>query len=184
MSDNPRVSTRRVYTGRVINLDVDTVRFPNGSVGELEMIRHPGASAVVPFLSDPGGEDPELLLIRQYRYAAEQYLYEIPAGRLDAGEEPATCARRELREETGCEAASVEHLFTMYTTPGFTDEKIHVFMAVGLTRGEDSREADEFIEVERVPFTEALAMIDRGEIADGKSVSGLLRVARLLGSPL
>ena len=177
MSDNPRVSTRRVYTGRVINLDVDTVRFPNGSVGELEMIRHPGASAVVPFLSDPGGEDPELLLIRQYRYAAEQYLYEIPAGRLDAGEEPATCARRELREETGCEAASVEHLFTMYTTPGFTDEKIHVFMAVGLTRGEDSREADEFIEVETMRLSRALSLVERGEIQDAKTALGVLYAA-------
>ena len=177
MSDNPRVSTRRVYTGRVINLDVDTVRFPNGSVGELEMIRHPGASAVVPFLSDSSGEDPELLLIRQYRYAAEQYLYEIPAGRLDAGEEPAMCARRELREETGCEAARVEHLFTMYTTPGFTDEKIHVFMAAGLTRGEDAREADEFIEVETMRLSRALSLVQRGEIQDAKTALGVLYAA-------
>jgi len=177
VSDNPRVSTRRVYTGRVINLDVDTVRFPNGSVGELEMIRHPGASAVVPFLSDSSGEDPELLLIRQYRYAAEQYLYEIPAGRLDAGEEPAMCARRELREETGCEAARVEHLFTMYTTPGFTDEKIHVFMAAGLTRGEDAREADEFIEVETMRLSRALSLVQRGEIQDAKTALGVLYAA-------
>ena len=135
MSDNPRISTRRMYTGRIIHLDIDTVRFPNGSTGELEMIRHPGASAVIPFLSDPGGDDPQILLIRQYRYAAERYLYEVPAGRLDAGEAPDACARRELKEETGCEAERVEHLTTIYTTPGFTDEKIHVFLAVGLTRG-------------------------------------------------
>ena len=177
MTDNPRVSTRRVYTGRVINLDVDTVRFPNGSVGELEMIRHPGASAVVPFLSNPDGEDPELLLIRQYRYAAEQYLYEIPAGRLDAGEEPAVCARRELREETGCEAERVEHLFTMYTTPGFTDEKIHVFIALGLTRGKAAQEADEFIEVETMRLSRALSLVERGEIQDAKTALGLLYAA-------
>jgi len=177
MSDGPRISTRRMYSGRIINLDIDTVRFPNGSIGDLEMIRHPGASAVVPFLSDPGGEDPQILLIRQYRYAAEQYLYEVPAGRLDAGEAPDACARRELKEETGCEAERVEHLITIYTTPGFTDEKIHVFMAVGLTRGEVAREADEFIEVETMAFSQALSRIERGEIQDGKTVVALLYAA-------
>ena len=177
MSEGPRVATRRVYTGRVINLDVDTVRFPNGSTGELEMIRHPGASAVVPFLSDPAGDDPQVLLIRQYRYAAERYLYEVPAGRLDAGEPPDVCARRELREETGCTAERVEYLTTMYTTPGFTDERIHLFMAVGLTRGENSREADEFIEVETMPLSEALSLIERGEIQDGKTALALLFAA-------
>jgi ADP-ribose pyrophosphatase len=166
-----------VYTGRIINLDVDTVRFPNGSIGELEMIRHPGASAIVPFLSDPAGDDHQLLLIRQYRYAAERYLYEVPAGRLDPGEAPADCARRELREETGCEAQSVEHLFTMYTTPGFTDEKIHVFMAMGLTRGEVAREADEFIEVETMPLSRALSLVQQGEIQDAKTALGLLYAA-------
>jgi ADP-ribose pyrophosphatase len=177
MSDGPRVASRRVYTGRVINLDVDTVRFPNGSVGELEMIRHPGASAVVPFLTDPVGDDPQVLLIRQYRYAAERFLYEIPAGRLDPGEAPDVCARRELREETGCTAERVEHLMTMYTTPGFTDERIHLFMAVGLTRGEDSREADEFIEVESMSLSRALSLIEGGDIQDGKTALGLLFAA-------
>ena len=177
MSDNPRISTRRMYTGRIINLDIDTVRFPNGSTGELEMIRHPGASAVVPFLSDPVGEDPQIVLIRQYRYAAERYLYEVPAGRLDAGEAPDACARRELKEETGCEAERVEHLTTIYTTPGFTDEKIHVFMAVGLTRGEIAREADEFIEVETMSLSHALSLVEKGEIRDAKTVVALLYAA-------
>lgn len=177
MSDSARIASRRVYDGRVIDLDVDTVRFPNGTVGELEMIRHPGASAVVPFLSDPAGGDPEILLIRQYRYAAEQYLYEVPAGRLDPGEEPATCARRELREETGCEAERVEHLITIYTTPGFTDERIHLFMAVGLTRGDVAREADEFIEVETMPLSQALSLIERGVIQDAKTALAVLYAA-------
>ena len=177
MSESPRVSTRRVYTGRVINLDVDTVRFPNGSVGELEMVRHPGASAVVPFLSDPTGPDPQVLLLRQYRYAAERYLYEVPAGRLDHNETPEQCAKRELREETGCEAERVEHLFTMYTTPGFTDEQIHVFMAIGLTRGEIAREADEFIEVETMSLSRALSLVERGEVPDGKTALALMYAA-------
>jgi ADP-ribose pyrophosphatase len=172
-----RVATRRVYNGHVINLDVDTVRFPDGSIGELEMVRHPGASAIVPFLTDPAGEDPQLLLIRQYRYAAEEYIYEVPAGRLDAGEAPVDCARRELREETGCTAERVEHMYTMYTTPGFTDEKIHLFMAVGLTRGEAQREADEFVEVVTMSLSEALGRIERGEIKDSKTALALLYAA-------
>ena len=118
-----------------------------------------------------------ILLIRQYRYAAEQYLYEVPAGRLDPGEEPAACARRELREETGCEAERVEHLITIYTTPGFTDERIHLFMAVGLTRGDVAREADEFIEVETMPLSQALSLIERGVIQDAKTALAVLYAA-------
>ncbi len=141
------------------------------------MIRHPGASAVVPFLSDPAGEDPQLLLIRQYRYAAGGYLYEIPAGRLDSGEDPKDCAVRELKEETGCSAERVDHLFTMYTTPGFTDEKIHLFMAVGLERGAPKHEADEFVELHPMPLSRALQMVETGAIQDAKTALGLLFAA-------
>lgn len=176
-SESARVASRRVYTGRIINLDLDTVRFPDGSTGELEMIRHPGASAIVPFLSDPVGEDPQILLIRQYRYAAEEFIYEIPAGRLDPGEEPSECARRELTEETGCTAAAIEFMYTMYTTPGFTDEKIHVFMATGLTHGEHEREADEFMELETMPLSRALELIRVGTIKDAKTALAILYAA-------
>ena len=172
-----QVSSRRIHTGKIVHLDVDTVRFPDGSTGELEIFRHPGASAVVPFLSDPAGDDPQVLLIKQYRYAGGGYLYEIPAGRLDAGEDPADCARRELKEETGCSADRVERLTTIFTTPGFCDEQIHVFMAVGLTQGEHAREQDEFLEVETVPLSRALAMVESGEIRDSKTVVGLLYAA-------
>ena len=158
----------RGYTGKVISIDIDTVRFPDGSTGQLEMVRHPGASAVVPLLGELD-DDPEVLLIRQYRYAAEGYLYEIPAGRLDAGEEPLACAHRELKEETGYTASRVEHLFTMYTTPGFTDEKIHLFMATGLEAGEWKREADEFMELAPTKLSRALSMIEQGEIQEVKS---------------
>ena len=178
MSTAPgQVATRRAYSGRVISLDVDTVRFPDGSTGELEMVRHPGASAVVPFLSDPAGADPQILLLKQYRYAADAYLFEIPAGRLEPGEAPQRCAHRELGEETGCTAERMEHLFTMYTTPGFTDEKIHLYMAVGLKAGEAQREADEFIELVPTNFSRALAMIESGEIMDAKTALAILYAA-------
>ena len=172
-----QIESRRVYTGKVISLDVDVVRFPDGSVGELEMIRHPGASAIVPFLSDPRGEDPQVLMIRQYRYATEGYLLEIPAGRLDLGEDPRDCALRELKEETGCSAEHVDHLFTMYTTPGFTDEKIHLFMATGLVAGESKRESDEFLDLEPMPLSRALELVETGEIKDAKTALGLLFAA-------
>lgn len=177
MPESPRLESIRVYSGRVLNLDVDRVRFPDGSEGELEMIRHSGASAVLPFASDPSGDDPQVLLIRQYRYAAERYLYEVPAGRLDPGETPIDCAIRELLEETGCTAERVEPLTTIYTTPGFTDERIHLFMATGLVRGESRREADEFIEVVTHPMSEALRLIERGEIVDGKTIIAILYAA-------
>lgn len=178
MSDaTGKVSGERKYTGRVISLDLDRVRFPDGSIGELEMVRHPGASAIVPLLSDPGGSDPQLLLIRQYRYAAERYVYEIPAGRLEASEAPEICAHRELREETGCTAAVMEHVFTMFTTPGFTDEKIHVYLATGLTRGAHAREGDEFIELVPLPLSKVLEMIERNEIEDAKTALAILYVA-------
>lgn len=171
------LESRRIYSGKVLNLDVDRVRFPDGSVGELEMIRHSGASAVVPFLSDPTGDDPQILLIKQYRYAANGFLYELPAGRLDPGEDPADCARRELREETGCSANHVEFMYTMYTTPGFTDERIHLFMATGLTQGETGHEADEFLTVETLPISRALEMIRDGVIQDAKTALGILYAA-------
>src|SRR5438270_9596922 len=175
--DAGRLSSRRAYSGKVISSDVDTVRFPDGSIGELEMIRHPGASAVVPFLSDPRSDDPQVLMIRQYRYAADGYLYEIPAGRLDPGENPRDCAARELKEETGCTAEQLDHLLTMYTTPGFTDEKIHLFMATGLTAGETKHEADEFLDLHPMLLSRALEMIEGGEIRDGKTALGLLFAA-------
>ena len=177
MSTSAKLSSRRVYSGRIINLDIDTVRFPNGSTGELEMIRHSGASAIVPFLGDPAEDDPPILLLKQYRYAAEEFVYEIPAGRLDPGEAPIDCARRELMEETGCEAERVEHLYTFYTTPGFTDEKIHAFIAVGLKRGESQPETDEFITVETMTLSRALGLIEKGEIKDGKTALAILYAA-------
>jgi ADP-ribose pyrophosphatase len=172
----PLVSSRRVFSGRVLDLDVDTVRFPDGSVGDLEMIRHPGASAVVPFVNDPRGADPEVLLIRQFRHAAERYVWEIPAGRLEPGEAPEACARRELEEEAGVTAGELRRLTTIYTTPGFTDERIHLFLASGLGEGTERREADEFLEVHRMLWSRVLRLIEQGEVEDGKTLVALMFV--------
>jgi len=128
-------------------------------------------------MSDPAGENPQLLLLRQYRYAAGGYIYEIPAGRLDDGESPIACAARELKEETGCTAGHMEALTTMFTTPGFTDEVIHLFMATELTHGESNREADEFVEIVIVGLSEALELIHTGQIIDAKTVVGILYAA-------
>lgn len=170
-------ASKELYTGKIFRLDRDTVRFPDGSEAEMDMIRHPGASAIVPFMNDPEGEDPQILLLRQYRYAAGGYIYEVPAGRLDGDESPEHCAVRELKEETGCTAERMEPLFTMFTTPGFTDEKIHVFMATGLSHGESAREADEFADVVIMRLAEALELIRDGEIMDAKTALSILYVA-------
>jgi ADP-ribose pyrophosphatase len=173
-----QLASRELYTGRIFTLNRDTVRFPDGSVTEeFDICRHPGASAIVPFMSDPDGDDPQLLLLRQFRYAAGGYVYEIPAGRLDPGESPAECAGRELKEETGCSAERLVPLTTMFTTPGFTDEVIHLFMATGLTHGEANREADEFVDIVIMSLAEALELIRTGEIIDAKTCLGILYAA-------
>jgi len=172
-----RLDTRRAWTGRLIAVDVDRIRTPNGTELELEMIRHPGAAAVVPLLSDPDAEDPAVLLIRQYRYAANGMVWEVPAGVLEPGEAPEACARRELREETGADADRIEHLTTIFTTPGFTDEQIHLYLATGIRPGTANPNADELIETRAVPFSQALGMIRDGEIRDAKTAVGLLYVA-------
>ncbi len=152
------------------------MRFPNGQKGELEMIRHPGAAAVVPVLTADGSDDPQILLIRQYRYAADGPIWEVPAGRLEKGESPEACARRELLEEPGATAKRWDALTTIYTTPGFTDERIHLFTARDLEVNpqETRREADEFMEVKPVSVRRAIEMIRDGEIVDAKTVVAVL----------
>ena len=125
-------------------------------------------------LRDP---DPQLLLLKQYRYAADEFLYEIPAGRLEPNEDPADCARRELLEETGCTATDLDLSSRCITTPGFTDERIHVFLASGLARGNPHREVDEFMTLETVTMSQALELIRVGELKDAKSALAILHVA-------
>lgn len=166
-------STTRLHTGRVLNLDLDTVTFPDGSTGTLEMVRHPGAAGVLPCLEAPGHGDFRVVLIRQFRHAADGPIWEIPAGRLDPGEAPEACAHRELAEETGYTARHLEPLTTILTTPGFTDERIHLFVATGLTAGPHRREADEFVELHQLPWSEVLRLARTGAIQDGKTLCAI-----------
>jgi len=172
-----QLATRRQYTGRVIKVDVDTVQFPDGSTGELELIRHPGAAAVVPCASDPHGPDPTILMLHQYRYASGGPLWEIPAGTLAPGEAPETCARRELLEEAGVTADHLEPMTAIYTTPGFTDEVIHLYWAHGLKTATAAHEVDEFIEVRPRPLSEVLAGIRDGTVRDAKTMVAILYMA-------
>ncbi len=162
------LSTKRIHTGKVLKLDLDTVALPNGQTTELEILRHPGASAVVP-LKDDG----RVVLIRQLRHAAGGFIYEIPAGKLDAQENPRVCAARELEEEVGYCASHLELLTTIWTAPGFTDEVIHIFLATILTPGKQQLDHDEVLEVVEWPLEEAIAKIYDGTIRDAKTIIGL-----------
>ncbi len=177
------LSSQRIHTGRVVSLDIDTVQFPNGNVGELEMFRHPGASAVLPFLDDPQDDDPRILLIRQFRHATGDYLWEIPAGRRDSGEHPDATAHRELQEETGYRCGRLEKLTQIWTTPGFTDEVIHLYLASDLTPGANALEPDEVLEVSPFRLSEAVRMVHNGTIVDCKTLVSLLFVHSFYGKP-
>jgi ADP-ribose pyrophosphatase len=162
---------KNIYQGRVVNLNLETVRLPNGATVELEIIRHPGAAAIVAMK-----DEETVLLIRQYRHAAGGYILEIPAGTLKPGEAPRDCAARELEEEIGFRASALEPVVTFFATPGFTDEVIHVFKATGLAPGRQNLDHDEVLEVVELPLREAIGRIGDGTIRDGKTIVGLQSV--------
>ncbi len=171
---NPKnpVSSRQVYEGRFLTVHVDEVALPDGRSCELEMIRHPGAAAVVPV--DAAGD---AILVRQYRYATDGWLLEIPAGKLDPGETPEHCAVREVEEETGYRVGRLEPLGWIWTTPGFTDEKIWLFRGTDLVQGTQELQRNELLQVVKLPFEEAVRAATDGTIRDSKSVCALLRAA-------
>jgi ADP-ribose pyrophosphatase len=163
--------SKHIYTGVVVNLNVDTVTLPNGITVDLEVVRHPGAAAVVPIK-----DDGTVILIRQFRHAAGGFIYEIPAGKLHPGEDPKVCAVRELEEEIGYRTDKLELLSSIFTAPGFTDEVIHIYKATGLTTGRQQLDHDEVLEVIEMPLLEAIRMIETGAIRDAKSIVGLQAV--------
>ena len=175
------LASRPVHDGRIVKLSIDTVEFPDGSQGHLEMIRHSGAAAVLPLLDPLDHNDPRIILIRQFRYAGGGYLFEVPAGRPDQpGEDWEVCARRELEEETGHRAGRLLYLTSILTTPGFTDERIHLFLATELTGGTMAHDRDEFVEPVTLPLSQALEMIRTGSISDAKTITTLLFAAHFL----
>ncbi len=169
------LKTEEIYSGRVINVSLLEVSLPDGARAKREVVQHPGAVAIVALAPRR-----KVILVRQFRIAAEQVLSEIPAGTLRPNEPPDRCAIRELQEETGYKPNKLESLGGFYVAPGYTTEYIHLYLATDLTESRLDGDADEFIEVQQVPLKQALAMVERGEIVDGKTITGLLRVARLL----
>lgn len=164
-----RLASRRVYDGKVLALDVDEVEEPGDVRAVREVVRHRGSVAALPVHADG-----RVVLVRQYRYAVDSEVWELPAGRLDPGETPERGARREMEEEVGLRAEALEPLVTFFTTPGFCDEKIHVFRATGLTEVHARPEADERIEPGVFDLAEAVEMIRRGEVREGKTLVALL----------
>jgi len=163
------LSSKLVFDGNLLKVYSDKVELPNGKEGEREYIKHPGAVAVVPIT-----ESGKIILVRQYRYAAGKALLEIPAGKLDKGEKPEECALRELEEETGYVAKTLQKLSSIYTTPGFTNEIIHLYIAENLTFAKQKLDEDEFLNVEIYTKEEVKKMIMDGRINDSKSMLALL----------
>ena len=166
------MSESRITQGAQFVFETTTALLPNGRRVELDLVRHPGAAAVVPFLG-PGC----VLLIRQYRHAAGRELIEVPAGKLEPGESPELCAHRELEEETGYRAGRIEKLTSIWTSPGFTDEVIHLFAAFDLEATQQALEPNEIIELVPYSLEDALAAVRSGEISDAKSALSLLLAA-------
>jgi ADP-ribose diphosphatase len=163
----------QLYQGKVLDLQRETWELPDRREAEFEIVRHPGGAAILPIL--PNGR---LLLLKQFRPAANGFIVEIPAGRLEAGEVPQQCAVRELQEETGWRADEVTPLGMLFSTPGFCDEQIHLFLAERLTPDIVNREPDEFIELFEIDLAGALEMLERGEIPDSKTQLAILNYAR------
>ena len=168
------VSRQEIFHGRIVDLRVDTVRLPNGHLTTREVINHPGGVAVVAI-----DENDNVLTVKQYRYAFGTVLEEIPAGKLERGEDPAAAARRELAEETGAECETLTPLGEILASPGGFTEVLHLYLATGLTFGAQHPDEDEFIDFARVPFGALLDRCLSGGIRDGKTVAGILKVYAL-----
>ena len=171
-----KISSEDIFDGVLLHVKKDQVRLPNGDITVREWIKHPGAASVLPITKEN-----KVILVRQYRYPVGMVTLEIPAGKLDKGEDPLECAKRELGEETGYTAQNYRYLTKLATTVGFSDELIYLYLATDLAKGEQHTDEDEFINVVELSFKEAWEKIYSGEIIDGKSIVSILMAKELLG---
>jgi ADP-ribose pyrophosphatase len=172
------VKNERLYNGKVFNLVVDQIQYSSGSRAIREVAEHPGGAVALAMFPDE-----RIMLVKQFRYPMGKFLYELPAGKLDAGENPAVCAGRELAEETGYTAKNWKKLTAIYTSPGFCTEQLHIFLATELShspKGQKLEEGEQSLTVEIVPLSAAIQMIERQEIVDAKTICGILLGDRLL----
>jgi ADP-ribose pyrophosphatase len=172
------VKNERLYDGKVFNLVVDQIEYSSGSRAIREVAQHPGGAVALAMFPDE-----RIILVKQFRYPMGKFLYELPAGKLDAGEDPAVCAERELTEETGYMAKDWKKLTAIYTSPGFCTEQLHIFLATRLSRyekGQKLEEGEQSLTVEITPLSTAIQMIERQEIVDAKTICGILLGDRLL----
>ena len=171
-----KLSRQDIYDGYIIHVHKDEVELPDGNTSFREIVDHHGGVCIVAVDSDGG-----VFVVRQFRYAYGREITEIPAGKLEAGEDPLDCAGRELSEETGCTAEKIESLGVIYPTPGYASEVIHIYLATGLKRGESHLDEDEFLEAKKIPFKDLERMVLTGEVNDAKTVVGVMRAKYVLG---
>ncbi len=164
-----------LHQGRAFSFVKENVTLENGTTVDLEVVRHPGAAAIVPFITTD-----KLIMLKQYRHAIGHHIWEIPAGTLDPNEDPLECAKRELIEETGYSGRQWKKLGQITPVPGYSDERIHIFVATDLTPAAQNLDADEVLDVHEVPFEKAVEMIEKGQIQDSKTISGLYYALLLL----
>jgi ADP-ribose pyrophosphatase len=169
------IESKRIYDGRIVKLRVDTVELPDGTRATREVVEHKGAVAIVPLI-----DSDTVVMVRQFRQPANEVLLEIPAGTLELGEDPDDCAARELLEETGYRAGSIQKVFKSYLAPGYSSEMLHTYIATGLEKDIAAPEADEFLEIVTIKLADAVAMIETGDIKDAKTICGLLTAQKRL----
>jgi ADP-ribose pyrophosphatase len=170
-----RIDGETVYEGRFLKVERDRIKLPDGSISNREFIRHPGAVVILPLL-----DDGRILLERQFRYPNNQVFVEYPAGKIDPGEDPLECAKRELREETGYTAANWQFVCTIHNAIAYSDEHLDLFLATGLTEGEAKLDDGEFLELFTTTLPELLEQVRRGEITDVKTIIGTFWLDRII----
>ena len=170
-----KLSSEQIFDGKVVKLFVDRVELPDGKEAIREIVRHPGAVCVIP-VTDEG----DVIMVRQYRYAFEQVMLEIPAGKLEYGEDPLDAVKRELEEESGVVAENIEYMGEIFTTVAIFDEKIHAYLATGLKFNNAHPDEDEFLEVTKIPLSTLTEMVMKGEIKDAKTQIAILKASNIL----